>query len=50
MNCRCHQTVLQVERFYTDRERCELLNAFSLFWRRPGGDWANTLTLDDEMF
>jgi len=46
MNYRCHQIILEVKRFYTNREQCELLSACFSIWRRPGCDWANTLTVD----
>jgi len=39
-NCRCYQTTLQVEHFYTNLD--PFLAGYFSFRCRPDGDWANT--------
>jgi len=38
----CYQTLLRVEHFCTNRERCEVLTGYLSPGRRLGGVWVNT--------
>ena len=41
MDYRCYQMILQVKRFYTNRERCDVLTGYLSLGRRLGGYLAN---------